>query len=81
MTAAGHSSRQCEKAEDVRLRVDTIPGLVWSTQADGSAEFFNQRCHQPIKLNYNRLIHVVGGCTRIGGSSDQPTLANKGDLR
>ena len=32
-------------------------------------------------LNYNRLIHLVGGCTRIGGSSDQPTLANKGDLR
>ena len=32
-------------------------------------------------LNYNRLIHVVGGCTRIGGCSDQPTLANKGDLR
>jgi hypothetical protein len=31
-------------------------------------------------LNYNRSIHVVGGCTRIGGSSDQPALANKGVL-
>jgi PAS domain S-box-containing protein len=32
-----------EKAEDIRLVVDTIPGLVWSTRPDGSAEFFNQR--------------------------------------
>jgi len=31
------------KAEDIRLVVDTIPGLVWSTRPDGSAEFFNQR--------------------------------------
>lgn len=43
MAAAGHSSRQREKAEDVRLMVDTIPGLVWSTRPDGSAECFNQR--------------------------------------
>jgi PAS domain-containing protein len=42
MAAAGHSSRQREKAEDARLMVDTIPGLVWSTRPDGSAEFFNQ---------------------------------------
>jgi hypothetical protein len=79
MTAAGHGSCQREKPEDVLLMVDTIPGLVWSTRVDGSAEFFNQRCIS--LLNYNRLIHVVGGSTRIGGSSDQPTLANKGDLR
>ena len=26
----------------MRLMVDTIPGLVWSTRPDGSAEFFNQ---------------------------------------
>ncbi|MGD0966029.1 MAG: PAS domain S-box protein [Candidatus Acidiferrales bacterium] len=43
MAATGHSSRQREKAEDMRLMVDTIPGLVWSTRPDGSAEFFNQR--------------------------------------
>jgi PAS domain-containing protein len=42
MAAAGHSSRQREKAEDLRLMVDTIPWLVWSTRPDGSAEFFNQ---------------------------------------
>jgi PAS domain S-box-containing protein len=36
---AGHP----EKAEDIRLVVDTIPGLVWATRPDGSAEFFNQR--------------------------------------
>ena len=43
MAATGHSSRQREKTEDMRLMVDTIPGLVWSTRPDGSAEFFNQR--------------------------------------
>lgn len=43
MAATGHSSRQREKAEDMRLMVDTIPGLVWSTRPDGSADFFNQR--------------------------------------
>ena len=32
-----------EKAQDIRLVVDAIPGLVWSTRPDGSAEFFNQR--------------------------------------
>jgi PAS domain S-box-containing protein len=32
-----------QKAQDIRLVVDTIPGLVWSTRPDGSAEFFNQR--------------------------------------
>lgn len=32
-----------EQAEDIRLVVDTIPGLVWSTRPDGSAEFFNRR--------------------------------------
>ena len=43
MAAAGHSARQREKAEDVRLMVDTIAGLVWSPRSDGSAEFFNRR--------------------------------------
>src|ERR1700693_2025702 len=43
MASAGHSSAHPEKAEDIRLVVDTIPGLVWSTRPDGSAEFFNQR--------------------------------------
>src|SRR4029077_19114251 len=36
-------SGHAEKAEDIRLVVETIPGLVWSTRPDGSAEFFNQR--------------------------------------
>ena len=39
----GHGSAHPGKAEDIRLVVDTIPGLVWSTRPDGSAEFFNQR--------------------------------------
>ena len=28
--------------QDIRLVVDTIPTLAWSTRPDGSAEFFNQ---------------------------------------
>jgi formate hydrogenlyase transcriptional activator len=43
MASAGHGSAHPERAEDIRLVVDTIPGLVWSTRPDGSAEFFNQR--------------------------------------
>jgi formate hydrogenlyase transcriptional activator len=43
MASPGHGSGHPEKAEDIRLVVDTIPGLVWSTRPDGSAEFFNQR--------------------------------------
>ena len=43
MATAGHGYGHPEKAEDIRLVVDTIPGLVWSTRPDGSAEFFNQR--------------------------------------
>jgi hypothetical protein len=66
----------------------------WKTFASGLTRFrgwygrlermapLNSSISAAISLfNYNRLIHVVGGCTRIGGSSDQPTLANKGDLR
>src|SRR4029077_6523778 len=36
-------SGHAEKAEDIRLVVDTIPELVWSARPDGSAEFLNQR--------------------------------------
>jgi PAS domain S-box-containing protein len=43
MASAGHSSGHFGKAEDIRLVVDTIPGLVWSTRPDGAAEFFNRR--------------------------------------
>ncbi len=43
MASAGHGSELTGKAEDIRLVVDTIPGLVWLTRPDGSAEFFNQR--------------------------------------
>jgi PAS domain S-box-containing protein len=43
MASGGHGSALPEKAEDIRLVVDTIPGLVWPTRPDGSAEFFNQR--------------------------------------
>jgi PAS domain S-box-containing protein len=43
MASAGHGSDLTGNAEDIRLVVDTIPGLVWATRPDGSAEFFNQR--------------------------------------
>ena len=43
MEFAGQEPGPSEKAEDIRLVVDTIPELVWSTRPDGSAEFFNQR--------------------------------------
>src|SRR5271156_5090062 len=55
MPATGHSSRQREKTEDMRLVVDTIPGLVWSTRPDGSGEFFNQRW-----LEYTGLARIAG---------------------
>jgi PAS domain S-box-containing protein len=29
--------------DELRLAIDTIPGLVWTARADGHAEFFNQR--------------------------------------
>jgi len=36
------SRAHSEELQDIRLVVDTIPALVWSTRPDGSAEFFNQ---------------------------------------
>ncbi len=36
--------------QDIRLVVDTIPALTWSTGPDGSADFFNQcwlEIHRP----------------------------------
>jgi PAS domain S-box-containing protein len=43
MTSVANGSEQARQAEDVRLVVDAIPTLAWSAQADGSADFFNQR--------------------------------------
>lgn len=54
-----------EKAKDIRLVVDTIPGLVWSIRPDGSAEFFNQRwleytglsAEQALDLGWKVAVH------------------------
>ncbi len=46
-----------EKAEDIRLVVDTIPGLVWATRPDGSAEFFNQRWLEYTGLSAEQALH------------------------
>jgi hypothetical protein len=54
MASAGHGSLP-GKVEDIRLVVDTIPGLVWSTRPDGSAEFFNHRW-----LEYTGLARIAG---------------------
>ena len=43
MASAAHSSERTPDAQDVRLAVDAIPTLAWSAEADGSADFFNQR--------------------------------------
>jgi PAS domain S-box-containing protein len=43
MASPGQGSAEARQAQDIRLVVGTIPGLVWSTRPDGSAEFFNQR--------------------------------------
>jgi PAS domain S-box-containing protein len=43
MTSVANGFEQAPQAQDVRLVVDAIPTLAWSAQADGSADFFNQR--------------------------------------
>jgi PAS domain-containing protein len=43
MASAGHSSAYPENAGDIRLVVDSIPELVWSTRPDGSAAFSHRR--------------------------------------
>src|SRR5215469_5386647 len=43
MSSATDGSSRPEQALDVRLVVDTIPALVWSSHADGSVDFVNQR--------------------------------------
>jgi formate hydrogenlyase transcriptional activator len=43
MSSVGRGFEEPRQGQDFRLVVDTIPGLVWSTRPDGSAEFFNQR--------------------------------------
>jgi PAS domain S-box-containing protein len=43
MSSVGGGFEGLEQRQDIRLVVDTIPALVWSTRPDGSAEFFSQR--------------------------------------
>ena len=51
--SAGHMSCGDPPAplQDIRLVVDTIPKVAWSTSPDGSADFFNPRW-----LEYTGLI-------------------------
>ena len=43
MSSAGHGFDEPPHGQDIRLVVDAIPGLVWLTRPDGSADVFNQR--------------------------------------
>lgn len=43
--------------KDIRLVVDTIPTLAWSTRPDGSADFFNQRWLEYIGLTLQEALH------------------------
>jgi len=43
MASPGHDFDQTPQAQDIRLIVNSIPTLAWSANADGSADFFNQR--------------------------------------
>ncbi len=43
MSSVGDGFEGLERGQDIRLVVDTIPELVWSTRPDGSDEFFIQR--------------------------------------
>jgi PAS domain S-box-containing protein len=43
MASAGQGAPQQRQTENARRVLDTIPTLVWSAAADGSADFFNQR--------------------------------------
>jgi PAS domain S-box-containing protein len=43
MASAGQGALQPRQTENARRVLDTIPTLVWSAAADGSADFFNQR--------------------------------------
>jgi formate hydrogenlyase transcriptional activator len=43
MASATDGSSRAEQALDVRLVVDTIPALAWSSAPDGSVDFVNQR--------------------------------------
>jgi PAS domain S-box-containing protein len=43
MASPGHDFDRTPQAQDIRLIVNSIPTLAWSANADGSADFFNQR--------------------------------------
>src|SRR5271170_7497533 len=43
MALPGDGSSQSVQSMDIRLIVDRIPAFTWSTHADGSVEFVNQR--------------------------------------
>ena len=55
----------CGKIGDIRLEVDTIPGVACSTGLDGSAAFFNQRWLEYIGLYNEQALDRVGRLRHI----------------
>jgi PAS domain S-box-containing protein len=43
MASAAHTTNLARQAQNVRIVVDAIPALAWSSEGDGAADFFNQR--------------------------------------
>src|SRR3984893_5571418 len=59
MASAADSSRQPAPALDVRLLVDNMPMLAWSSHADGSLDFVNQHWREGTGL-YSEESHGPG---------------------
>ena len=56
MASATDGSSRAEQALDVRLMVDAIPALSWSSRPDGSVEFINQRWREYTGLSSDELL-------------------------
>ena len=56
MASATDGSSRAEQALDLRLLVDAIPALSWSSRPDGSVEFINQRWREYTGLSSDELL-------------------------
>jgi hypothetical protein len=60
MASAKNGSSPAEQALDLRLLVDAIPALSWSSRLDGSVEFINQRWREYTGLSRTNCFGRVG---------------------
>jgi len=75
MTSGTDRSAGPEQALDLRLVVDRIPALAWSSHRDGSVDFVNQRWQEYTGLSYEQS-YGKGWKTAIH-PDDLPVLAEK----